>query len=289
MPIASLKQILDPAFDERYGVAAINIVDDLSLTAVIAAATKLESPLIVQTSLKTVKSIGAPVLAELVRARADQSPVPVALHLDHCPDREWISTCVRSGWGSVLFDGSALDVDENRRQTKEVVDEAAQFGVWVEGEIETVHGVEDGIGSDVAGEIHPVDVSDEFIAETGVYAFAPACGTAHGLYANEPRLMPERVSEIVARQPIPMVLHGGTGLARGQFEDLISRGCAKVNISTALKIAYLDSTREFVDANPRKKDPPSLFRHVSAAVQAMAEDHISMFGSAGKAALAQAR
>jgi fructose-bisphosphate aldolase class II len=289
MPIASLKQVLDPAFEERYGVAAINVVDDLSLSAVIAAATELEAPLIVQTSLKTVKSIGAPVLSELVRARADAAPVPVALHLDHCPDREWISTCVRSGWGSVLFDGSALDVRENMRQTKEVVAEAAQFDVWVEGEIETVHGVEDDVGSDEPGEVHEVEVSDEFIAETGVYAFAPAIGTAHGLYAKAPRLMPERVTEIVARQPIPQVLHGGTGLREEQFHDLIRRGCAKVNISTALKIAYLDSTREFVEANPTKKDPPSLFRHVSAAVKQMAVDHIQMFGSAGKAAVAQAR
>lgn len=101
--------------------------------------------------------------------------------------------------------------------------------------------------------------------------------------------MPERVTELVARQPIPMVLHGGTGLAREQFEDLIARGCAKVNISTALKIAYTDAARAFLDANPAKHDPPSLFRHVSQAVQAMAEDHIRMFGSAGKAAAVRAR
>jgi fructose-bisphosphate aldolase class II len=109
------------------------------------------------------------------------------------------------------------------------------------------------------------------------------------MYAAAPHLMPERVTELVARQPIPMVLHGGTGLARAQFEDLIARGCAKVNISTALKIAYLASTREYVEANPAKSDPPSLFKHVAAAVRQMAEDHIGMFGSAGKAAAVSAR
>ncbi|MDO8210667.1 class II fructose-bisphosphate aldolase [Conexibacter sp. CPCC 206217] len=289
MAVASLKQVLDPAFEERYGVAAINIVDDLSLQSVIAAAEVLEAPLIVQTSLKTVKSIGAPVLSQLFRARAEAASVPVALHLDHCPEREWISICLQNGWNSVLFDGSHLDVEENRRQTAEVVQEAARYDAQVEGEIETVRGVEDGVGSDEGGLVHPIEISDGFIADTGVYAFAPAIGTAHGMYAAEPHLMPERVTELVARQPIPMVLHGGTGLAREQFEDLIARGCAKVNISTALKIAYTDAARAFLDANPAKHDPPSLFRHVSQAVQAMAEDHISMFGSAGKATAVQAR
>ena len=283
MPVVPAREIMDRAFAERYGVAAINIVDDLSLEAVLAAATELDSPLIVQTSLKTVKSIGAGPLYSMWRARADEAPVPVTLHLDHCPDREWISTCLRTGWNSVLFDGSELDVVENTRQTVEVVAEADSYGAQVEGEIESVLGVEDGVGSDEAGQVHPVEVSAEFIEATGVYSFAPAIGTAHGLYASSPHLMPERVTEIVNLHPIPMVLHGGTGLSEDQFADLIARGCAKVNISTALKIAFVDSHREYLDANPGKHDPPSMLKHVRTAVLEMAKHHIGMFGSAGRA------
>ena len=283
MPVVSMRQILDAAFADRYGVAAINVVDDLSLEAVLAAAAELESPLIVQTSLKTVKSMGAEALYAIWRARADEVPVPVTLHLDHCPDREWISTCLRTGWNSVLFDGSELDVAENTRQTIEVVAEADRYGAQVEGEIESVLGVEDGVGSDEAGHVHPVDVSAKFIEDTGVYSFAPAIGTAHGLYKGEPKLMPERVTDIVALHPIPQVLHGGTGLAEAQFTDLIARGCAKVNISTALKIAFVDAHREYLEANPGKHDPPALLKHVRSAVKQMAEEHIRIFGSAGKA------
>jgi len=134
-----------------------------------------------------------------------------------------------------------------------------------------------------AGEVHPVDVSAKFIEETGVYSFAPAIGTAHGLYKSAPRLMPERVTEIVELHPIPMVLHGGTGLSADQFTDLIARGCAKVNISTALKIAFVDAHREYLDANPDKHDPPKLLAHVRDRVKAMAEQHIKIFGSAGRA------
>jgi ketose-bisphosphate aldolase len=283
MPVVPMREILDRAFAERYGVAAINVVDDLTLEAVLAAATDLEAPLIVQTSLKTVKSLGARQLHAIWRARADAVPVPVSLHLDHCPDREWITTCLEAGWNSVLFDGSELDVAENTRQTIEVVAEAGRHGAQVEGEIESVMGVEDGIGSEEGGEIHPVEVSAEFISATGVYSFAPAIGTAHGLYKAEPRLTPERVTELVAEHPIPMVLHGGTGLADEQFTDLIARGCAKVNLSTALKIAFVDAHREYLDANPGKHDPPGMLAHVRAAVKAMAERHIRIFGSAGKA------
>jgi ketose-bisphosphate aldolase len=283
MPVVPAREIMDRAFAERYGVAAINIVDDLTLEAVLAAATDLEAPLIVQTSLKTVKSIGADPLYAMWRARADAVPVPVTLHLDHCPDREWISTCLRTGWNSVLFDGSELDVAENTRQTIEVVAEADGYGAQVEGEIESVVGVEDDIGSEEGGEIHPVEVSAEFIEATGVYSFAPAIGTAHGLYKSAPHLMPERVTELVALHPIPMVLHGGTGLSDAQFADLISRGCAKVNISTALKIAFIEAHREYLEANPEKHDPPSMLAQVRAAVKAMAERHIRAFGSAGKA------
>jgi len=283
MPAVPIDAVLDPAFEERYGVAAFNVVDDLTLEAVIAAAAELESPLIVQTSLKTVKAYGAGPLYRMFRNRADDAPVPVALHLDHCPEREWISTCLRAGWSSVLFDGSHLPVEENERQTAEVVREAREHGALVEGEIESVAGVEDDVGSEEAGLVHPVAVSRRFIERTGVYSFAPAVGTTHGLYRAAPRLMPERVAELVSLVPVPMVLHGGTGLSDDQFRTLIARGCAKVNISTALKIAFVDAHREYLDAHPGRHDPPALLGHVRAAVKAMAARHLHAFGSAGRA------
>jgi ketose-bisphosphate aldolase len=283
VPAVGLDAILDRAFEERYGVAAFNVVDDLTLEAVLAAATELEAPVIVQTSLKTVKAFGADLLAGLFRLRAASVPVPVTLHLDHCPERAWVSTCLRAGWNSVLFDGSHLDIEENTRQTAEVVEEARPFGAHVEGEIESVAGVEDDVGSEEAGLVHPVDVSAAFIERTRVYSFAPAIGTAHGLYRGEPNLTPERVTELVELRPVPMVLHGGTGLAPDQFRDLIARGCAKVNISTALKVAFVDAHRAYLDENPGRHDPPGLLGHVRAAVKAMAGDHIRIFGSAGKA------
>src|SRR5262249_42792024 len=153
-----------------------------------------------------------------------------------------ISACLRKGWNSVLFDGSSLPVPENQRQTIEVVAEARSYGASVEGEIEAITGVEDGIGSDEVAASQSLPVALEFIRATGVHVSAPATATAHGVCHPEPKLDAQRASDIVAAQPVPIALHGGTGMTDAQFTDLIARGCAKVNISTALKVTYMKAS-----------------------------------------------
>jgi fructose-bisphosphate aldolase class II len=283
--VVSLKEILAPAVREKYGVAAINIVNDLTLEAVLAGAVEAQAPVIVQTSVKTVKSIGAPVLFAMWEAMTAGIEVPVTLHLDHCPERAVITECLRTGWNSVLFDASQLPVEENLRQTIEVVAEAREYGADVEGEIEAITGVEDDHGSDAEAARQSLEVSLDFIRRTGVDVFAPAIGNAHGVYKHEPVLDFQRVSDIVAAHPIPIALHGGSGLTDEQFRDLIARGCAKVNISTALKMTYMQSTLEALRAAEKasKWDPPTLFRSVSAEIRALVVGLATTFGSAGKA------
>ncbi len=285
MPVVPLKEILDRAFTERYGIAAINVVNDLTLEAVLAAAVEQHSPVIIQTSVKTVRATGMDLLFAMWRELTAGIEVPVSLHLDHCPDREFISKCLRKGWNSVLFDASALPVAENMRQTVEVVAEARSYGAHVEGEIEAITGVEDDIGSDEEARRQSLPVALEFIRTTGVDVFAPAIGNAHGVYRSEPKLDAQRVSDIVAAEPIPIALHGGTGMTDAQFTDLIARGCAKVNISTALKVTYMKANLAFLRGAQERDtwDPPSLFTAVRTAVRDMAADHMRRFGSVGKA------
>ncbi|GAX55390.1 fructose-bisphosphate aldolase [Streptomyces olivochromogenes] len=280
-----LTEILSGPFNERYAVPAINVFNDLTLEAVLAAAVENASPLIVQTSVKTVKSIGSDVLYAMWTAMTAGIEVPVALHLDHCPEREVITECLRRGWNSVLFDASKLPVEENMRQTVEVVAEARAYGAAVEGEIESITGVEDGIGSDIAAEQQDLAVALEFLRTTQVDVFAPAIGNAHGSYKQAPVLDAQRVSDLVAAYPVPIALHGGSGLSDEQFRDLISRGCAKVNISTALKETFMKSNLAFLEtaAERQKWDPPSLFRAVRQDVVELAGSLMRLFGSAGRA------
>jgi fructose-bisphosphate aldolase class II len=282
MPIVPTKDILDRAFAERYGVAAINVVNDLTMEAVLAAAEELKAPVIIQTSVKHVKMTGIDAMYAMWTAYAGRVSVPCALHLDHCPERDVISACLAKGWNSVLFDASKLSVEENKRQCIEVVAEARRHGAHVEGEIEGFKRTEEMTGNEVAEEQSLATVID-FVTETGVDVFAPAIGNAHGMYKTTPHLDSQRVTDIVEATGKPVALHGGTGMTPEQFSDLIARGCAKVNISTALKIAFMKSGYDFMNEHPGDYDPPKIFSAQRAAVMEMAKYHIRLFGSEGKA------
>ena len=285
MTVHALSGILEPAFAQRYGVPAINIVNDLTMESVLAGAVEARSPVILQTSVKTVRTIGTKTLFAMWRAMTAGIEVPCVLHLDHCPDRQVISDCLAAGWNSVLFDASTLPVEENQRQTIEVVAEARRYGADVEGEIEAITGQEDGVGSDEESRRQTLEVQLRYLEATNVDVFAPAIGNAHGTYKRAPILDFQRVSDIVAAHPVPIALHGGSGLSDEQFADCINRGCAKVNISTALKETYMQSNLAFLrEAEAANKwDPPSLFSHVAADVRAMTRHFAEVFGSAGKA------
>jgi fructose-bisphosphate aldolase class II len=283
MPAVSLKEILQPAFKARYGVGAFNIVNDLTMAAVLDAAAESKSPVIIQVSVKTVKMWGAKLLQQMFAAMASHRLIPATLHLDHCPDVELIKTCLEAGWNSALFDASSLSYQDNLRLCKDLVAFAKKRDAGVEGELEAVRGIEDEVGSDLEGELVPVERCVEFIEATGIDCFAPAIGTAHGLYKTEPKINFDRVEAIVERCPTPIVLHGGTGLSSATFQRLIAAGCAKVNISTMLKITFADSFRNYLEAKPKEYDPMKLQKAVHSELVKMATGFMETFGSAGKA------
>ena len=283
MPAVALKEILQPAFKARYGVGAFNIVNDLTMAAVLDAAVDSKSPVIIQVSVKTVKMWGAKMLQQMFAEMASRRPIPATLHLDHCPDVELIKTCVEAGWNSALFDASSLSYQDNLRLCKDLVAFAKKHGAGIEGELEAVRGIEDEVGSDLEGELVPVERCVEFIEATGIDCFAPAIGTAHGLYKAEPKINFDRVEAIVARCPTPIVLHGGTGLSSDTFKRLIAAGCAKVNISTMLKITFADSFRNYLEAKPKEYDPMKLQKAVHMDLVKMAKGFMETFGSAGRA------
>jgi ketose-bisphosphate aldolase len=272
-----------PAFKKRYGVGAFNIVDDLTMMAVLDAASDTKSPVIIQVSVKTVKFWGARLIQQTFTELASQRPIPATLHLDHCPDVSMIKTCLDAGWNSALFDASKLTYEQNLRQTTEVVRYAKNLGAGVEGELEAVRGVEDGVGGDTEGELVPIDKCIEFVDATGIDCFAPAIGTAHGMYSTEPVINFDRVKEITDRRPVPVVLHGGTGLSQDTFRRLIQNGCAKVNISTKLKMEFADGFRTYLEGKPKEYDPLKLLRAVHLDIQRMAVGFMNIFGSAGQA------
>ncbi len=283
MPVASLPEVMDRAFAKRYGVAAFNTVDDITMHGVIRAAELSRSPLIVQISVKTVKFWGAEVIQHMFTDMASRAKVPVALHLDHCPDPEVARSCLQVGWNSVLFDGSGMTFEDNQRLTKEMVAYATTLGAAVEGEVVAVAGVEDGMGSDEEGGLPPIEKELEFIADTGIYCYAPPIGTAHGFYKAEPKIRYDRMEYLVQKTNMPMVLHGGTGLTEEVYERLIALGAAKVNISTALKKTYAEGFKSYLEKHPTQYDPLKLIGAVQNDVTTMAQQFFKLFKSEGQA------
>lgn len=283
--IASTSALARHGREHGYAVPAVNVLDDISLRAVVAAAVAASAPLIVQVSVKTVKQLGTELTTTTFRLAAQDAPIPVALHLDHCPDRAVISDVVAAGWSSVLFDASNRDLADAERETREVVAEAHAAGVDVESEIENIVGVEDGVGSDVALHAYSVPQLADVARRTGVDLLAPQLGTAHGQYKARPVLLPDRVRELAALVDIPIVLHGGTGLTADDFHAFIAAGVSKINISTAVKMAYMKAAADHLDVARAKDrwDPPTMFREIQAAVTAAIATHIEWFGAAGQA------
>jgi fructose-bisphosphate aldolase class II len=286
MTFASTRELAADARAGGYAVPALNIVDSISIAAAVRAADSAGSPIILQTSVKTVKYFGAAMLASVARAAAEEASVPVALHLDHCPDRAVITEAIRHGWSSVLFDASDRPFDVARRETAQVCEEAHAAGVDVESEIENIVGVEDGVGSDDPNvHFYPDDQLVEVAVETGADLIAPALGTAHGLYKAAPVLLVDRVKALATLTDIPIVLHGGTGLSAEEFQVFIAAGVSKVNISTALKLAYMHSARDHLAEAERtgKWEPVKLFDQIGGAVTEIVLEHVALFGSSQRA------
>ncbi len=284
MPYVNTLTLVRQAQLDGYAVPAINIVDPLTIKAVVEAADEVGSPVILQTSVKTVKSTGAGILHFAARDAADRAAVGVSLHLDHCPDRAVITEAIRQGWTSVLFDASDRDLEQAWRETAEVVREAHDAGVTVESEIENIIGVEDGVGSDEAHHAYTVDQLIEVATDTGTDLLAPQLGTAHGMYSARPVLLPERAREIRAKSDLPIVLHGGTGLSDAEFDDFIKAGVGKINISTALKLAYMKSSLAHLKECEAtgKWEPVRLFDRITEASKDVLRGYAAIFGSAGR-------
>ncbi|HWQ83131.1 MAG TPA: class II fructose-bisphosphate aldolase [Anaerolineales bacterium] len=291
MSIVNAKEIMVKAAEGKYAVGAFNITNLIQMEAVVQAAVDKKAPLIIQTSVKPSKFLGRDVLVAIYRSLAEAAPIPICLHLDHCTDVEYCKRCADAGYTNIMIDASKQPYDENIRQTKEVVDYChAIGGISVEGELGTVGGVEDQIivAEDEAQLANPQQAV-EFVERTGLDIFAPAIGTAHGVYKTKnPKIDFERlgaINQIMNGNGIqtPLVVHGGTGLPEDYIVKLLANGGAKFNVSTELKRTLIDATYEYITAKRDEYDPGKIDEAVNKAIRAVVGHWIDMLGSAGKA------
>jgi ketose-bisphosphate aldolase len=283
MALENLRAMLTKAAAGRYGVGAFNILDYNSAKAVVQAAEELQAPVIIQTSAKTVTFWGCRTLVGWIADLAGQARVPVALHLDHCKDLSLIRDCIEAGWTSVMIDASAKPFEENLALTRQVVEMARPRDVTVEAELGAIVGVEDEIHVKEQ-DSHLADPRQalEFCAQVRLDCFAPAIGTAHGIYKGEPKIAYHILEEVATSTGVPIALHGGTGLSDEVFRRCISLGCAKVNISTQIKYAFIDGFVGYHNAHDTQYDPLKVIQAQFDEMKKAIAGNIQLFGSAGK-------
>ena len=236
---STLKEVLKEANDLNMAVGAFNTHNLEMLPAIIKAAVKEKTPVIVQTSCGTANYIGHKNLVSICKSMADEYGAEVVLHLDHAKDYDEIRKAIDAGYRSVMFDGSSLPLKENILGTKRVVAYAKKYGVSVEAELGTVGGTEDGIAV-AQDEVRYTDPADavEFVKQTGIDALAVAIGTNHGQYKSKTNINFERLKEIKDVVDIPLVIHGGTGVKEEDVKKVIDLGIRKFNVGTELLVGW---------------------------------------------------
>ena len=283
MPLVTTKQMLLDAQKGNYAVGAFNVENMEMVMAVMEAAEELKSPVIMQTTQSTVKYAGLDFFLANVKAAAERASVPVAMHLDHGSSFELAMQAYRTGYTSIMIDGSHGSFEENITVSKAVADACTPSGIPVEAELGKVGGKEDDLDGGDDNPYTDPDQAVEFVKRTGITSLAVAIGTAHGVYKGEPKLDLDRLSEIREVVDIPLVLHGTSGVPDETVTECVNRGICKVNYATDLRIAFTKGVSEVFSENPDVIDPKKYNARGKERVKEYVMSKMKVCKSVGKA------
>ena len=255
MALVTTKQLLLDAQKGGYAVGAFNVENMEMVQAVVAAAEELRSPVIMQTTPSTVKYANLNYIYENVKVAAQESSVPVVIHLDHGNSFELAMQAYRTGYTSIMIDGSHEGFEDNIALTSAVVKACHPGEVPIEAELGKVGGKEDDLDGGEGDPYTNPQEAAEFVERTGIDSLAVAIGTAHGVYKGVPKLDFSRLSEIRKAVSIPLVLHGTSGVPDEDVAECIKRGICKVNYATDLRIAFTKGINQVLKENPDTIDP----------------------------------
>ncbi|MDR6971380.1 class II fructose-bisphosphate aldolase [Leifsonia shinshuensis] len=275
MPLVPTADLLHAAVGHRTGLAAFNVVLLETAEALVDAAEETGLPVILQISQNCVAYHGAlEPIAEATLTLAHRSSAHVAVHLDHAEDAQLARRAVELGFGSVMFDGSALDYEHNVAATVGVVEYAHAHDVLVEAELGEIGGKD---GAHAPGVRTDPGEARRFAEETGVDALAVAVGSSHAMTERTAALDLELIGRLRHAVPVPLVLHGSSGVADETIEQAIRAGITKVNVSTHLNRFFTDAIRSHLGAHPETVDPRKYVREGRAAVTAEAARLMTLF------------
>ena len=279
--MAGLRYYLKKAEKEKWAMGQFNFSNLKILEAIIRAAVKLKSPIILGTSEGESKAIGLKKAVVLIEAYKKETKLPIFLNLDHGKSFGYIKKAVDAGYEAVHFDGSGLPLKENIKETKKIVKYAEKFGVLVvEGEVGVIGNV-----SKVKEISTDPQAAFKFVKETKVDSLAVAVGNLHGIRRSgiNPNLNLEKLKEIKKKTGIiPLVLHGGSGTLKKDIKEAIKLGIVKINVNTELRMAYTNALKKSLKKSPKEITPYKYISEAGAAVQKVVEEKIKIFGSSNK-------
>jgi len=282
--LSPMTQLLRDAAAGDYAVGAFTVWNLESVYAIMQTAERLKSPVILQAGPAEAEHAGWAQLSWLALDAIRAASVPAVLNLDHGDTFESAVTAIDNGFGSVMIDVSQLPFEENVAETRRVVEYAHARGVEVEGELGRVGGAEAGIEvSDAEATQTDPDEAVEFVARTGIDTLAVAIGNAHGFYQGRPRINLDRLAQIRAKVPVPLVLHGGSSTPKDILHRAIDRGIAKINICTEFVSAFLQTYQAYATTPPTRLSIPAVFGPPRERGMELVEAKMRLFKSVGQA------
>ncbi|MDD5749318.1 MAG: class II fructose-bisphosphate aldolase [Patescibacteria group bacterium] len=288
--IVPIKQIIDKARKGKYAVGAFN-TSNLEITlAIVRAAVAEKSPLIIQTSKSAIEYSNLPTIFNMISTVANTigKSVPIAIHLDHGHDIALVKKCVDIGYNSVHMDASEKDFATNVRLSRQAAIYGHKKKVWVQAELGAILGKE-GLIKLQTGKINMEELmtdpyqAKEFVEKTKVDTLAISVGTIHGSFKGVEKVDQERLKKIRSLVKIPLVLHGGSGLAPKVFKAAIKNGVSIINIDTNLRLAFKEALVASIGRKSDMIDPRQILQPSILAMQKEVAKTIRIFGSNNKA------
>lgn len=273
--LVNMKSMLKDAVGNNRIVAAFNVFGYEDARAVIDAATECNAPLILMTNRDAIEYMDVNYFGKLYGEMARDAQIPVCIHLDHAKDFNLIVKAIMAGYTSVMYDGSQLPIEENIKNTKEIVKIARSLGITVEAEIGSVAYSDK---ADIKAIYTEPEEAEYFARETEVDALAVAIGTLHRMQKQEANIQYDRLEKIISLIDTPIVIHGSTGVKDEDLIKLRNYNVGKVNIGTALRMAFYKALKSEMDLNPEVFDRTKLFKKPMEEVKKVAMEKMKLLG-----------
>ena len=276
--LATLNEVMGIAEERKIAIGSFNTPNLESLQAVVEAAEELELPAVIQFAQCHEPWIPLSIIGPIMVEAAQKAAVPVCVHLDHGETLEYLQQALDLGFTAVMYDGSVLPYEENLANTKKTVEMAKRTGTSVEAELGSMGRRETGIGDETGAEDETKIYTDpelaaKFVKETGIDSLACSFGTTHGIYLTEPKLDFDVVKNVrKLTDNIPVVMHGGSGVSRGDYKKAIEAGVRKINYFTYMDKSGGNAAAEYLGS--LKEGEPVFFSSISMAAKKTMKENV---------------